>query len=319
VAVARTLLKTTVAAVRRQFYGAFVLKQWSIGRSDIAPTELLTGRTMAVAWLKSPGRTRILADPMPVPGANGDAILCESFDYKSGRGIIIRMELECGSQDFSVRASGHEPVIVDPAIHLSYPGLTRLPSREVLCVPEGAQSGSLRAYQLDQNARHVVVSTTLLEGLEALDPTIFQARGRWWLACTEEGPTSFSHLWLYHGPTPLGPWAPHASNPVVIDIRHARPAGPVFEVDNVLYRPAQNCAGGYGRAVSICQITELTPDTYSEKVVAEVWPDPDGERPHGLHTLSVEGSSVVIDGYRNVLHPFAGLYRLRARSQRGSR
>jgi hypothetical protein len=101
-------------------------------------------------------------------------------------------------------------------------------------------------------------------------------------------------LHLFHASSPLGPFTPHARNPVKSDCRSARPAGPLFRREGRLFRPAQNCAGGYGTSVILHRIEELTPETYRETQVEEIVPtwDPEALR---IHTLGQTDDLLVID------------------------
>jgi hypothetical protein len=310
-AVLRTLARTAVSAWRRAAYGAFVLKSWSIGRLDGTPDRLLNGNVQDARWVANSRRTRFLADPVAVPGTDGRIVLCESLDYSVGRGRIARLELR--SEGHHERVAAIETLIDENTTHLSYPSLVRMSSGELLCTPEAASARRVVAFWLSSDARHVSRKATLLDGIAAVDPTIFQFDGRWWLACTEDGPTAGSHLWLYYADSPLGPWSAHARNPVKIDVRSARPAGSPFEIGGEFYRPAQDCSTGYGRAVALHRVQKLTPTEFEEELVATLRPDPGGPNPNGLHTISVDGQATVIDGYRDVIHPLAGWYRFSAR------
>jgi len=312
VAVARVLASTAIAALGRALYGAFVLKRWSIGRLHGGAARIVSGDVTGARWLDVGGRTRMLADPMIVPGSGGRILLCEAMDYGAGPGVIARIDAERGvrAPDPHVR-----PLIAVPGVHLSYPTVIATIDG-LLCLPEAAASGGLMAFHLNADAT-AVSDVQWAAGLAAVDPTVFQVDGRWWLACTEDGPTALSHLWLFHAPSPLGPWTAHALNPVRIDVRSARPAGLPFEHEGALYRPAQDCRGGYGRAVTLLRIHTLTPTEFDEEIVAEIRPESSGPYPDGLHTISIDGDAIWIDGYREIVHPLAGWYRLRARRQRG--
>ena len=95
-----------------------------------------------------------------------------------------------------------------------------------------------------------------------------------------------------------GPWTPHAQNPVVVDVRCARAAGPPFAVDGALYRPGQDCSATYGGAVVIARIDELDPLRYAETIVSRVEAPRTGPYRDGLHTVSVSGDTIVLDGKR---------------------
>jgi hypothetical protein len=83
----------------------------------------------------------------------------------------------------------------------------------------------------------------------------------------------------------------------VSDVRCARPAGRLFSFGGNLYRPAQDCSGGYGSAIQMQKVVRLTKDEYREE---SAW----GLRPErgfvAMHTLSVEKEWAVVDEQRRV-------------------
>jgi len=315
--VARVVASTLAAALRRALYGAFVLKQWSIGYLEGGAGRVLEGNLGGARWIEPGGRTKMLADPMIVPGTAGRTVLCEALDHAVGRGVIDRIELTAGdgrAEWLRPREIDRRTVLDVAGLHLSYP-LTVRGTDGLMVVPEAAASGGLVSGLLDDEAR-TPHGLDFEPGLAAIDPTVFRHGDRWWLACTELGRTAGSHLWLFHGPTPRGPWSAHRRNPVLIDARAARGAGAPFTSGSVLYRPAQDLRGGYGRSVRLMRVRALTPDDFEEELAVEIGPEPGGPFPAGLHTLSVDGDSIWIDGYRPVFHPLAGLFRARARRSR---
>jgi hypothetical protein len=66
-----------------------------------------------------------------------------------------------------------------------------------------------------------------------------------------------------------------------------------------LIRPAQDCSRSYGSAITLNRIVALTPTEFREETVARIDPDPDGPYPHGIHTLSFVGESMLVDGKRH--------------------
>jgi hypothetical protein len=315
--VARLLAATLGAGLRRALYGAFVLKRWSIGRLEGGAGRVLEGRIGGARWIDPGGRTKMLADPMIVPGTAGRTVLCEALDHAVGRGVIDRIEVtDRDGRPGWFRSSGldRRTVLDVEGLHLSYPLAVR-ETDGLVVVPEAAGSGGLVSVLLDDDAR-TLRSLDFEPGLAAVDPTVFRHGDRWWLACTELGRTAGSHLWVFHGPTPRGPWSAHRRNPVLIDAGAARGAGAPFTSEGVLYRPAQDLRGGYGRSIRLMRVRALTPDEFEEELAAEINPEPGGPFPAGLHTLSVDGDSIWIDGYRPVFHPLAGLFRARTRRSR---
>ncbi|HEY8239600.1 MAG TPA: hypothetical protein VIF63_09210 [Candidatus Limnocylindrales bacterium] len=311
-AVGRVVASTVLASLARGIYGAFVLKQWSVGRLDGGAARLLSGDVAAARWVDPGGRTRMLADPAIVPGTSGNAVLCETLDHADGRGRIVRLELSQTSDRGRGGLSVRQEILLDvEGLHLSYPSLATIDDR-LLLVPEASGSGGLLLADLAAGAT-TVADVRHAAGLAAVDPTLFRHAGQWWLTCTELGPTSGSHLWLFHGPDPRGPWTAHSRNPVVIDAGAARGAGTPFSHEGQLYRPAQDLRAGYGRSVRLMRVLALTHDEYAEELAIELSPDPRSPFPRGLHTVSVDGDAIWVDGYRTVIHPLAGWFRLRAR------
>ena len=103
----------------------------------------------------------------------------------------------------------------------------------------------------------------------------------------DEGISTYDELHLYSAHTPLGPWIPHARNPVVSDVRRARPAGRLFRWQGVLYRPSQDCAERYGHAIVVNEVLEVSSLAYEEKPVCTLDPAsmPGANRIHTLNTI----------------------------------
>jgi hypothetical protein len=108
------------------------------------------------------------------------------------------------------------------------------------------------------------------------------------------GAVEASLLHLYHADSPLGPWKPHRLNPVKIDVRSARPAGPLFHHHGQWYRPAQCGVPNYGSAIIVNRIVELTTERFREVEVSRLAPT---WRPGltGTHTIAAAGGLTVID------------------------
>ncbi len=93
-----------------------------------------------------------------------------------------------------------------------------------------------------------------------------------------------------------GKWESHPCNPIVSDVRNARPAGKIFMEDGILYRPSQDCSLRYGRGFNINRIINLSETQYLEEKIVEVTPSWD-KRLKGAHTFNSDGDFTVIDVY----------------------
>jgi hypothetical protein len=140
---------------------------------------------------------------------------------------------------------------------------------------------------------------SLLENTRAVDATVIFCNQRWWLFCSEGS----LKLLAFHAEALDGPWSPHSLNPLKIDVTSSRPAGPLFQRDGMLLRPAQDCSVTYGAAVVLHRIVELTPDRFREECLGRIGPEIDGPYPDGFHTLNVLGERCLVDGKRTVFDP----------------
>ena len=270
-------------------------------------TRLGDERMQPPRWLR--GKRGInLADPHPRLGSN--RILCEEFGDDPGaassRGRIVCLELD--RQEAAITRSR---VILGGALHRSYPGSVRA-GNDIVFLPETPSRGATELFRLTEGDRPEWLCRVGLP-LRMADPTLFRHDGRFWISYTDLDIGEHDNLCLLHAPALTGPWTPHRGNPVKLDIRSSRPAGPVISHRGRLYRPAQNCAASYGAAVVINRIEQLTPDRFSEVAVREIRPAARGPYPHGLHTLASRGDTVLIDGKRRVFRSRILLGKLRRR------
>lgn len=83
-------------------------------------------------------------------------------------------------------------------------------------------------------------------------------------------------------------------NPVVSDVRSARPAGKLFYHNNRLYRPSQDCSAHYGYSLMLNEVDQLTETVYKEHVSTYIRPEWEKDV-MGTHTLSNDHNLFVID------------------------
>jgi len=105
---------------------------------------------------------------------------------------------------------------------------------------------------------------------------------------------NWDELHLYFADSPLGPWTPHERNPIVSDVRFARPAGRIFRSNGHLCRPSQDSSLRYGYATIINIVTEFSMSAYREVPILRINPDWDDDI-IGVHTLNMLDEMTVID------------------------
>ncbi|KWV52172.1 hypothetical protein AS156_10560 [Bradyrhizobium macuxiense] len=252
-----------------------------------------TGDLSGPAWnvLGDPGH-RFFADPFPVKWQGRTFVFFEDLDHRVGKGIISAIEFD-----------GHGPVanvlpVLEEPWHLSYPFLIE-DNGELWMIPESSEHRDVPLYKCirfpDKWERH----STLLSGLELADVTITRHNGLYYLfGAWRDGTGGYSDtLAIYYAEQLFGPWTPHANNPVLMDRASVRPAGNFVNINGRLWRPVQDCSNGYGAALGLAEVLELSPTTYRQAVRHSLKPGPawTGRK---LHTLNRCGQLEVIDGSR---------------------
>lgn len=264
-------------------------EEWNIGILPLRADELLRGAAIEnVRWYPAT-RGRWTADPMAVAENGSVHVLCEEMSLAHQKAHISATSFDGSSWAPLSKA-------IDTGTHASYPYLFRFDG-DMYCVPETFEANEVRLYRAGDFPRQFECVATLLSGVDAVDSTVFAYDGLFWLLFTRRE-ASGSNLFAYYADHPMGPWKPHLRNPVKIDIRSARPAGPPFQVDGVMYRPAQDSSLTYGGRVVINRLIALSPAEFVEEPCAYVEPERGGPYGEGLHTLCFAGNYCVIDGKR---------------------
>jgi hypothetical protein len=295
---ARFLVKTWAAWVKRQVEGVLFVEDWNVGVvQEPVHAFLKPDFRPRIQWLANGRPNTFRADPFVQSlGPEERKLLVEEFDYTSYRGVIVEMDL-----DASGAARSSPRLAIDDGVHMSYPYLIEYKG-QVYCVPESWQKRNVSLYAFDDWRRRWHFLAPIIEDFPAVDPTVLRHDGLWWLWCTNAEDEPDSKLFLWYAFDLLGPWRPHPGNPVKVDVRSSRPGGRPFLFEGDLYRPAQDCSRTYGGGITINRVTQLSPLEFREEPVVHVEPW-DGRYRIGIHTLAGDGALTVLDGKRMVLAP----------------
>jgi hypothetical protein len=249
----------------------------------------LSGSPWAI--VADPGH-RFYADPFPVTWQGRTFVFFEDLDHRVGKGMISAIEFDGAGPKGPVT-----PVLEEPW-HLSYPFLIEHDGA-LWMIPESSENRDVALYRCIDFPSRWERHSTLLTGLELGDATIVRHNGLNYLfGATRDGGGGYSDtLSIFHANHLFGPWLPHAGNPIMVDRSGARPAGNFFTINGQLWRPVQDCSDGYGAALGLAEVTELSPACFSQIVRHTLAP---GSRWPGrkLHTLNRCGRLEVIDGTR---------------------
>jgi hypothetical protein len=293
VAVARLLARLLGRRLASMWRLAMRHDHWNIGYLETRVEDLAQGRAIpAVKWAPE-RRGRYAGDPFGWEHGTGIEVLYEDYRHATGTATIASVHLD------GHRRWGRPSPALDIGTHLSYPFIVSRDGRR-LVVPESSRSGAITAY-LAQDGQGLERESVLLARGDLADATLVWHDSRWWLFAVRSGAIDpDTELMLFHARDLGGPWIEHPANPVKVDVRSARPAGPLFHSGGRLYRPGQDCASTYGSRVRIHRVLTLTEDAYAEEETGIVEPQPDGRYPLGLHTLTGVGPITLVDGKRAI-------------------
>jgi hypothetical protein len=230
------------------------------------------------------------ADPFPIKVDGRYYIFFEDYVNAAGRAHISVVEV-----DQNGIVSGPTEVLKLDC-HLSYPFVFEYHG-DYFMIPEMGSRNVVELYRAVSFPFEWRAEKVLLEANSPLDATVIEVEGTWWMFVNieEKGvAVNWDELHLYYAASLFGPWQPHARNPVVSDVRSARPAGRLFWSNNVLYRPSQDSSVRYGYALTINKVTQLSAEAYTETEMLKILPDWDKDI-RGIHTLNLEGDLTVID------------------------
>jgi len=237
---------------------------------------------------------RFYADPFVMSTPTGPELYVEDCPDGAHRGRISVLERgRTGRWE-------HKRVVLDDIDHRAYPHVVRTPAG-IVVTPDGGRAGGVDLFLARARSGALEPLGRCLEGVAASDPTLLWHDDRYWLfvAVTGPGMNPWDELHVYFATTVDGLWHPHPRNPVVADVRCARPAGRIFRRGDDLVRPGQDCSQAYGQRIALSAITTLTPDEYEEHPIGSIEPEglPQIRR---THTYTFDGSVEALDGYGRV-------------------
>lgn len=218
-------------------------------------------------------------------------VFFEEAPVDTGKGHIAVIKLhEDGSYSSPSR-------IIERDYHLSYPFVFRW-QKTLYMVPESAENRTIELYRCDRFPNKWVFERNLMQDISAYDATLFEHDGIWWMFASiqeHEGASPSDELSLFFTDNPvLGKWQSHPMNPVVSDIRSARPGGRLFMEDGRLIRPSQDSSYRYGFRLKFNEILELSKTRYRERVLNCIEPG-SSLSIRAIHSFSQCGDIAVID------------------------
>ncbi|HOG47928.1 MAG TPA: hypothetical protein PLB78_14965, partial [Anaerolineae bacterium] len=238
-----------------------------------------------------PPKDRFWADPHVIRTGDTYHVFLEEYLYNAGKGRISVMQI-----DDRGTVTGPTPVLEEEH-HLSYPSVFSWEGRYYM-VPESAHRRTIDLYEGIEFPWKWQFRMHLMENVRAVDSTIFSHQGTWWLftgIAEHEGAFPQVELFLFFSNELFtNRWQPHPMNPIVSDVKRARPAGSVFSQGGRIIRPSQDCSRRYGYGFDLNEIVALSETEYAERPLASVRPR-SHSRALATHTYARDGRLTMID------------------------
>jgi hypothetical protein len=231
------------------------------------------------------------ADPVVMERDNKTVIFFEDYNYAQKKAVI-------SAGIWRSNALEDVQVVIQESFHLSYPYIFEGDGK-LLMMAEMAEAKKLVAYTCTNWPFGWREEVTLMEDVQGYDPTLVFKDGKYWLFMNRKahpGASAFDELYLYSNETlKAHSWKAHPKNPIVSDVKSARPAGRIFYEGGKWYRPAQDCAKHYGHRIRLQEIKRWTDDDYEETTASMI--EPWNNEIQGTHTYNFSSQIFVLDAF----------------------
>ncbi len=284
--------RITARLLRELFKRVFTLDQWSL--------RWKVQKNMGVGFKEfnalTPPKDRYWADPHVIRREGKYYIFIEEYLRSKNKGHISVIESDdAGEWKVPVK-------VLEQACHLSYPFVFEWDGIFYM-VPESAGNRRIDLYESTGFPYNWQFKETLMDHVRAVDTTLLYHANKWWLftaIAENEAAAPNVELFLFSSDQLLhGNWMPHPQNPVVSDVKRARPAGAIFHQGGKLFRPSQDCSRGYGYSIALNEIEVLSESEYCEHSSTSIKPEWD-RRVLATHTFARCSELTVIDAFSRV-------------------
>jgi hypothetical protein len=245
----------------------------------------------------TPSKDKFWADPH-ITRVNGTYyIFIEEFIRKKNKGHISVIELdELGNWKTPIK-------VLEKDYHLSYPFIFEWNDKFYM-VPESRANKTIDLYECSEFPYKWNFKQCLMGNISAVDTTLVHYSDKWWLftaiAENEAAAPNVELFLFFNDDLFSGEWKVHPQNPIISDVKSARPAGSLYIKEGKLFRPSQDCSMAYGYGFDLNEIVVLSETEYCERKTLSVRPNWD-KRILATHTFANCGNLTVIDAFTQTL------------------
>jgi len=226
-------------------------------------------------------KDRYYADPCIIKKDEDYFIFIEEVIYQQQKGHISYFKIDKnGNYNLPEK-------ILENKYHMSYPFVFEFEENYYM-IPETSENKSIDLYKCKKFPNQWEFEKTIIKNINAVDSTLLRKDNKWWLFTSipfMESSANDSLSIFYSDDLYSDKWTPLPTNPVISDVRKSRSAGKIFELNGEHYRPAQDCAGSYGKGVIFNKIVTLNESEYHEEEVKSIYSEFDNTI-EGIHTFA---------------------------------
>ena len=273
--------------IKRNVQNTYSFEQWSLLfdiKNDVSKSMWRYKKIL-------PPKDRFWADPHIITKDDNYFVFIEEYIYKKSKGHISLIKID---KKGNYKYLGK---ILEKKYHLSYPFVFEFENNYYM-IPETEANKSIELYKCTDFPMKWEYYGKIMNNVSAVDTTIFNHNNKWWMFTgikENNGASNSDELFLFYSDNPLSDrWIRHEKNPIVSDVRQARPAGKIFSINSKIYRPSQNGSNYYGYGISINQIEKINEKEYEEKSITSILPNWD-KNITGVHTFQYDEGLSIID------------------------
>jgi len=273
--------------IRRRLENTYSFEQWGL----LFDIKKEISKSMWRYKKILPPKDRFWADPHIIFRDGKYFIFIEEYIYEKSKGDIALIVMDKnGNYEYAGK-------ILEKDYHLSYPHIFEFENNFYM-IPETESNNDIELYKCVDFPKKWEYYGKLMNNVTAVDSTIFNHNNKWWLFSgikENEGASNSDELFLFYSDNPLSnKWESHSNNPIISDVRQARPAGRIFSFKNKIYRPSQNSSNYYGYGMSINEIKKINEKEYEETSITSILPNWD-KNIRRIHTFAYDSGLSIID------------------------